>query len=111
MIGPHVAVDVQEPHGLRVLADPALREPLAELRGLPPRGQLPELAAQGLHLGRSVEPQQHAEFARRMPLQLLRGANPEQRHEGQDQQRRPQAIEGLLQRAVRLLPRLQHPER
>ena len=111
VIGPHVAVHVEQAHGLGVVADPALRQPLAELCGLSPRGQLPELAAQGLHLGRAVEPQQHPEFARRMPVQLLRGANPQQRHERQDQQRRPQTIEALLQRAVGLFTSLKHPQR
>ena len=71
VIGPHVAVDVEQPHGLGVLAHPALGEPSAELRGALARGQLPKLAPQRLCLGGAIQPQQHAQFPRRMPLQLL----------------------------------------
>ena len=47
----------------------------------------------------------------RMPLQLFGRADAQQGHEGQHQQRGPQAVEALLQRAIRLLPRVHQAQR
>ena len=66
VIGPHVTVDVEQPHAFGVVAHPALGQSPAELTGLLARGQLPELAPQRLDLGGAIQPQQHAQFSRRM---------------------------------------------
>jgi hypothetical protein len=64
VIGAYVAIDVEEPDGVGLVPHPALRQPLAELRGLAASGQFPELAPQGFHFGRAIQAQQHTEFAR-----------------------------------------------
>jgi len=111
MIGPYMPIDIEQSHLLGVLAHPALRERAAEPGGLLARSQLPELAPQGLDLGGTVQSQQHPEFPRRVALQLLGGAQPQQRHEGEDQQRGTQAVEAILERTVGLAARLQQSER
>ena len=111
MVRPHMAIDVEEPDRVRVVADPALGQSLTERRGLPPGRQLRQLAPQGLDLGRAVEPEQDPQFPGWVPLQLLRRADAQQGHERQAEQRGLQPVEPVLQGAVDLVPRVQQAER
>jgi hypothetical protein len=53
-----MAIDVEEPDGVSVIADPALGQSLTQWRRLPTGRQLGQLAAPGLDLRRAVEPEQ-----------------------------------------------------
>ena len=64
VIGAHVAVDVEEAHEVAALLDAQTRQLRAELLGLVVAGQARELPAQGLDLGRAVEPEHAAEGLR-----------------------------------------------
>jgi Oligopeptide/dipeptide transporter, C-terminal region len=110
VVGPHMAIDVEEPNGVRLVADSPPGQPLTERRGLPPDRQLPELA-QGLGLGRAVEAEQDPQLARGLALQLLAVR---MRSNAMKVRQRSVACgpsKPYFQGAVDLLPRVQQPER
>lgn len=76
VVGAHVAVDVEEAHRVAEVADATLRESAAELGGPAAPGEPPQLAPQGLHLGRAIEPEQAAEVGWRVLLQRLGTLDP-----------------------------------
>jgi hypothetical protein len=76
VVGANVAVDVEEAHRIAEVADATLRESAAELGGTAEPGEPRQLAPQGLHLGRAIEPEQAAEVGRRVLLERLGALDP-----------------------------------
>ena len=83
MIEPHVAVDVQRAGPLPGRLEPVARQPAGPLFGGVVLAQPRQLLAEATHFRHAVQPQQLAQFPRRLVLQLLDRLDPTQRHESQ----------------------------
>ena len=71
MIGAYVTIDVQEPHEMAALGDPLARQLRAQLLSALVRGKPRELAPEGLHFRRPIQPEHPAERGRVLLLEML----------------------------------------
>ena len=108
-VHPDVAVEVEEPDGVRAGQDVMAAEGGLELRALVLSCELSELAAQRLDLRGPIQPEQPAKVRRPQAGRALRAGLPEQRHEQRHQRRRPQPVEPLAHRGEHFLDDTERP--
>jgi hypothetical protein len=81
VVGPNVAIKIEEPKHLSTLGNALPSDLTAELLTALESSEVGEFAAQSLHFGHTIQADNAAQFPRRILLESFRARNPQKRQQ------------------------------